>query len=435
MPESFNGTVTFSPEGSGASQETGRIDGDTGNIFMGGNGVDGDVVLRGGQGKPRARLDASGQRLELLDRDGNIIGMIGGAGNIRAGTNGEGGDLFLYPESTTNIFNDQAASVRLNANRGDMTLGGSGTGGSVFLTGSNGQVRARMTAGGQRLELLNQNEEIISMIGGGANVRAGTNGEDGNIFLYPAGAGNIFNNGAATVSIDASNGNLTLGDNGTRGTVLLQDANGRTRTRLQAASQRAEFLNPDGDIIAMIGGGANVRAGTHGEAGNMFLYDADAQDIFNNGQATIALNGQTGDIVLRNADCAEEFPLSAAAVAVAGQVVRLAEDGQVTPSTDAYDRRVAGIVAGAGDLRPGLVLGRDENNRHAVPVAMMGRVWCRASAINGAIAVGDPLVSADLEGHAMLATDPGRAIGAVIGKAIDPLETGEDMIRVLVNLQ
>lgn len=435
MARTFKGTVSFTPEEPQNSNVTGRIEGDTGNIFMGGNGVDGDLVLQSGTSQVRARLDAQGQRLELLDAAGKIIAMIGGAGNIRAGTNGESGDLFLYPAGATDIFDDRAASVRMNGNQGDLGLGGNGTGGTVMLADGQGKVRARMQATSQRLELLDANGKIIGMIGGAGNIRAGTNGEDGNLFLYPAAAGDIFNDGRSTASISAASATMVMGDHGTEGRLFLRDRAGKTRARVMAASQRAEFLNSDGEVIAMIGGAGNIRAGTHGESGNVFLYDSRARDIFDDGRATIALNGETGDIVLRNADCAEEFPLAAGTLAAPGEVVRLAENGHVAPVTQAYDRRVAGIVAGAGDLRPGLVLGRDASGRNAVPVAMMGRVWCRATAANGVIGIGDPLVSADLNGHAMLATDTARAMGAIIGKAIDPLDAGEGMIRVLVNLQ
>ena len=43
-----------------------------------------------------------------------------------------------------------------------------------------------------------------------------------------------------------------------------------------------------------------------------------------------------------------------------GTVMAIGCDGRMAPSREAYDRRVAGIVTGAGDLRPGIVLGHQD---------------------------------------------------------------------------
>jgi hypothetical protein len=51
-----------------------------------------------------------------------------------------------------------------------------------------------------------------------------------------------------------------------------------------------------------------------------------------------------------------------------------------------------------------------------VPVALLGRVWCRADARGEAIEVGDLLTTAATPGHAMKACDPQRSFGAVIGR-------------------
>lgn len=490
MSERFSGTVSISPTNSRVI--TASIDGNTGNMVLGGTNRDGDIVLRDGRRRTRVRLDGNGQRLELLNTSGKIIGMIGGGGNVRAGSNGENGDLFLYRATATNIFSHGQWSVRLSANdgrletrnaqgelncmvgangnlrlgsngadgdillyprtadnifnngqatvtvdatTGDINLGNNGVNGDVFLRDASGTVRARLRSASQRLELLNGSGEIISMIGGGGNIRAGSNGENGDLFLYPSSAGNIFNDGAANVALRAESGNLTLGGGSGDGDVVLRDTNKARRVHLSAGDQRVEIRNPDGKIIAMMGGSANVRVGTNGLAGNMYLYPREANDIFNNGQATIELNGQSGDIVLRNADCAEEFPLLPGIETTSGQVVCLAEDARVRPTDRAYDKRVVGIVAGAVTLKPGIVLGRGCSEDETTQVALMGRVYCLADASNGAIEIGDLMVSSSLEGHAMKAADPSRAFGAVIGKAIDPLEEGTGLIRVLVSLR
>jgi hypothetical protein len=51
------------------------------------------------------------------------------------------------------------------------------------------------------------------------------------------------------------------------------------------------------------------------------------------------------------------------------------------------------------------------------------------------IEVGDLLTTSSCSGHAMKASDPFRAFGAVIGKALRPLASGRGKIPVLVALQ
>jgi hypothetical protein len=68
-----------------------------------------------------------------------------------------------------------------------------------------------------------------------------------------------------------------------------------------------------------------------------------------------------------------------------------------------------------------------------VPVAVVGIVPCKVSAENGPIQVGDLLVSSDTPGHAMRDQNPGP--GTVIGKALEPHQSGRGTIRILVTLQ
>jgi hypothetical protein len=143
----------------------------------------------------------------------------------------------------------------------------------------------------------------------------------------------------------------------------------------------------------------------------------------------------TGDIILRDADCAEEFDVDDPLGLTPGTVVCIGRHARLRMSTEAYDRRVAGVVAGAGDLHPGILLGRHATAPRGVPVALLGRVWCRADASGEAIEVGDLLTTAATPGHAMKASDPQRSFGAVIGKALDRLEDGSGLLPILVALQ
>jgi hypothetical protein len=102
----------------------------------------------------------------------------------------------------------------------------------------------------------------------------------------------------------------------------------------------------------------------------------------------------------------------------------------------AYEKGVAGVISGAGDLRPGIVLDRQTGTRlNRLQVALVGKVYCKVDAQYGAVSVGDLLTTSPTAGHAMRASDPQQCFGAVIGKALRPLPDGEGLIPILVALQ
>jgi hypothetical protein len=70
-----------------------------------------------------------------------------------------------------------------------------------------------------------------------------------------------------------------------------------------------------------------------------------------------------------------------------------------------------------------------------VPLAIVGIVPCKVTAENGAIAVGDLLVASFTPGHAMKGTDRAKMLGAIVGKALEPLGEGKGVVQVLVTLQ
>jgi hypothetical protein len=141
-----------------------------------------------------------------------------------------------------------------------------------------------------------------------------------------------------------------------------------------------------------------------------------------------------GDILLTNADCAEDFDICDTEQAEPGTVMVLGDDETLQQSQTAYDKRVAGVISGAGDYRPGIVLDKQSTSGRK-PVALLGKVFCKVDARYGAIGVGDLLTTAPTPGHAMKADDPLKAFGAVIGKALRPLAEGIGLIPILVALQ
>lgn len=138
------------------------------------------------------------------------------------------------------------------------------------------------------------------------------------------------------------------------------------------------------------------------------------------------------NILCPHADFAEDFPISIAQSPEPGMLMILAENGSLVPCAQAYDRRAAGIISGAGSYQPGVVLDHKKDATDRMPIALLGKVCCYVDAEYGAIRVGDLLTTSPTRGHAMRASDAALAFGAVIGKALEPLESGRRLIPVLV---
>jgi len=144
----------------------------------------------------------------------------------------------------------------------------------------------------------------------------------------------------------------------------------------------------------------------------------------------------TGDVSFPGADCAEEFTVKEEVLADPGTVMALSGTGELVPCDGPYEKKVVGVVAGAGSLRSGIIMGKQEEGAfRRQPIALVGTVYCKVDASYGPIEVGDLLTSSDTQGHAMKASDPTRAFGAVIGKAMAPLDEGLGLIPILIALQ
>ncbi len=142
-----------------------------------------------------------------------------------------------------------------------------------------------------------------------------------------------------------------------------------------------------------------------------------------------------GDIRLTNADCAEDFNIGTELLVEPGTVMVLGDDGTLYPCQHASDKRVVGVVSGAGDYKPGIVLDKQQSARNRQPIALLGKVYCKVDAQYGAIEVGDLLTTSSTPGHAMRCGDPAKASGAVIGKALRAQKEGTGLIPVLIALQ
>jgi hypothetical protein len=140
-----------------------------------------------------------------------------------------------------------------------------------------------------------------------------------------------------------------------------------------------------------------------------------------------------GDIRLLGADCAEFFETEDPQAVEPGTVLVIGDNGSLRACDVDYDKRVAGVVSGAGSRKPAIVLDQ-EAAEVGVPVALTGKVHCKADADNSPIEAGDLLTTSSTTGHAMKADDPVRYIGSVLGKALAPLQDGRGLIPALVAL-
>jgi len=115
-------------------------------------------------------------------------------------------------------------------------------------------------------------------------------------------------------------------------------------------------------------------------------------------------------------------------------VIDESRDRQVRKASSQYSAGVIGVYS----TQPG-VLGTPHAMQAPrtgeLPVAMLGIVPCKVSAENGPIRRGDLLTTSSIPGYAMKATDPGRMIGAIVGKALQPLDSGVGIIEIAVTLR
>jgi hypothetical protein len=211
-----------------------------------------------------------------------------------------------------------------------------------------------------------------------------------------------------------------------------------TLTDANAGYAKARIQNANGGMVFYTQGGitaskpAMVMDGPTGDVqvtGNLTMPQ---------GSVTISQGSLTvtqGDILLPGADCAEQFDTVGAQLLEPGTVVVIHEEGGVCESQQAYDTKVAGVVSGAGTYRPGIILDKQSSQADRVPIALVGKVYCKVDAQYSSIQVGDLLTTSPTPGCAMKASDPVKAFGAVLGKALRPLAAGCDLIPILIALQ
>jgi hypothetical protein len=251
----------------------------------------------------------------------------------------------------------------------------------------------------------------------------------------------LFTGESAKLTI-ATSGNVGIGTTNPLTLLHLSSPTSIAGVRMDATGGRAYSINSVAGTnprFSLIDNSANSERMVIDSAGNVGIGTT-------NPGATLDVNGTTRTKVVEitgGSDLSEQFEVNAMqnrgqASVEPGIVVAIDPDnpGKLAVSRMAYDRKVAGIISGAGGIKPGMLMsqtGSMADGNH--PVVLTGRVYCRADASNGPIEPGDLLTTSHIPGHAMKVTDYAQAQGAVLGKAMTGLKEGAGLVLVLVTLQ
>ena len=348
------------------------------------------------------------ESIKVVNSNGTVVSTISTHGNITLGGEGQIGNFnilnadrnlifsFTGKDRKMTIYNDAGRSVIvLDAERGNINIGVRGV-----KISSEGKVR------------LGDSVIVLDAQGGNINVKNAqgksifevmSNSSDNGVLYISDGGGN------PTIQLTGE-GDIVIGGNRKDGSLRLRNGYDKDTIRLHARM-------------------GEIALGGNSQNGQFHVKNAGNVD-------TVHINGETGDILLANADCAEDFDISKDEDEIEpGTVMVLDQQGQLQKSTEAYDKKVAGVVSGAGDHRPGIVLDKKPSQNNRVPIALLGKVYCKVDADHSSVEIGDMLTTSSTAGYAMKAVDPLKSFGAVIGKALGRLTDGQGLIPILVVLQ
>ncbi|MCP2275661.1 hypothetical protein SAMN04244553_0492 [Nocardia amikacinitolerans] len=351
-----------------------HFDGVRAALYLGGKGNEGDLIVRDAANDERIKLDGGEGQIWVKDATGKERLRLEDAGSIVA-RDGDGNILFRFETSTGALYLGHRPA---NPNTPvDVDLFRE----RIKLDGAEGEISVKNTRGNKTLEL----EGAALFLGGK----------------------------------DAGGGSVIVRDNQNKHQVVLNGHDGMIWVKDPVSNNNAVQIDRT----------ARVSVGCQGNDGDLVVHDK-------TNKQTIRLDGAKGEIHLGNADAAENFEVADPVEATPGTVMSLGQDGKLRPCSIAYDQTVVGVVSGADRYRPGLVFDRGETQDDSrMPISVMGKVVCRADARYGSIRVGDLLTTSPNPGCAMKASEPGRAFGTVIGKALDSLDAGEGLVPMLISLQ
>ena len=417
-------------------------------LVVGSSSVSGEVdVYRTATGIPSIKLLGSSSQISTYGSDGLEQIRLWGPGY---------GELLL-----NNGLANNATSVRLTAQ--------SSSGGQLELRNTNGLNRALLegentgglltlyTADGNAGAILYGNEGS----GSGALSLRNTNGSprfrayggptSGLLQMFDADGTETFTanadgNGSLVLRQgDGSAGVALYGSNGTGGggvTIYRDDGTFAGQLTVANTTQDDGYLglaNRAGStkFYARASNGSDSQGGYVGmrnSAGAQTI-TLDASDASGDGKITTQVLQITG-----GSDLSENFEINAEKGALEpGMIVSIDPKnvGELVLSRTACDKKVAGIISGAGGVKTGMLMGQagtKADGKH--PVALTGRVYCWVDAdAGGAVEAGDLITTSNTPGHGMKVSNHALASGAIIGKAMSSLEKGKGLVLVLVSLQ
>lgn len=390
----------------GGEDVTITLNANSADISAGGNGENGTIVLKDNQGQEIVRLGRFSTSPKLAPYNGIMLKDSGG--KVR---------------------------ISLNASAGDVIVGGNGKDGNLIIRDKEGNQVAEILVGLIRLSSPDGKQRFfVDQLG--ANLVIGGNGADGDISILPANspAGILGKLNKPTIKLTGNNGQIWLYNKDGNDSIVIDPL---------YANLRLGGRDKGGDIVLYPKGFGLMPDDLpnkpfihlNGEDSTIVLRKKVASDIDYEIVDSIVLDGKQGDIFLKNADCAEEFDISERDEIEPGMVMVLDQEGRLQQSRDAYDKKVAGVISGAGDYKPGIILDKQSPQTNRLPIALVGKAYCKVDAQYSPIEVGDLLTTSPTPGHAMKASDPLKAFGAVIGKALRPLEAEQGLIPILIALQ
>jgi hypothetical protein len=427
-------------------------------------------------------VDAAGGILSTMTNHDLTFRAGVNSEKMRIAANGNVGiGMKTFPSGLGTVLS--VASTKLDG--GGVTVGGSGLGEVLYLYADTTSNYAGIQV--KRPNVITDNL-ILQEQGGNVGIGRAGSGMPTHKLEIAGNSGNVLWAGASTGSIanvDLS-GHVQLREFNTGGIAYLQarDDSSNRNIGLRFRTQQAGTSTPSIVDAVTIGANGNVGIGTSIFGTNMPARKLEVDDpfpqirlksteeggrTFDFGVGTNAfaiqeyasdgrplgiplwIEGGTGVVsvpvlqITGGSDLSEQFEVKAAANGAAirqriepGMVVSIDDGnlGKLMLSSQAYDRKVAGIISGAGGIRPGMRMGQSgsvADGSH--PIALSGRVYCWADATNRPINPGDLLTTSNIPGHAMKVTNHTKALGAIIGKAMTSLTQGRGLVLVLVSLQ
>jgi hypothetical protein len=356
--------------------------------------------------------------LTSLSVSGNIVGgnvstagLITATGNVTSGNVNTGGLV----TATGNINTSAGVLATGNVRGGNLISAGLITAVGNIIGGNVSGTRGAFTNIAGTLETAAQtNITSVGTLGSlsvTGNITTTANISGGNLLgtIRTAAQTNITSVG--TLTSLAVTGNITSGN--LSGTSIVGTLTTASQTNITSVGTLGS-LSVTGNIV----GGNLITAGL---ASLSSIAKTGSNAVGNIGSSSNYFNQvfATATTALY-ADLAEKY--TADQFYLPGTVVSFGGTAEITASTTANDRRIAGVVS----AKPSYLMNAGLDAEHTAVVALQGRVPCL---VQGPVAKGDMMVSAG-NGRAQACDNP--PTGAVIGKALENFDGDQGTIEVVV---